>query len=114
MITDEAKTWVVNLVCLKPKDLGIAAELLTSLARISHRFLPPRGGALNKQTREFLVASFSAQDLIILPAGRRWLPKIARTCQNQLAEGLNVDTPCTAVRTTAFDKRSEGRNSGLN
>ncbi len=31
-ITDEAKAWVVNIACTKPKDHGLAAELWTILA----------------------------------------------------------------------------------
>lgn len=31
-ITDEAKAWVVNIACTKPKDHGLAAELWTLLA----------------------------------------------------------------------------------
>lgn len=31
-ITDEAKAWVVNMACTKPKDHGLAAELWTILA----------------------------------------------------------------------------------
>jgi transposase len=29
LITEEAKAWVIHLACLKPKDLGLAAELWT-------------------------------------------------------------------------------------
>ena len=32
MITPEAKAWVVSLACMKPKDLGLAAELWTRSA----------------------------------------------------------------------------------
>ena len=34
-ILDDAKTWVVNLVCSKPKDHGLAAELWT-LSALAH------------------------------------------------------------------------------
>lgn len=36
VITDDAKAWVVNLACSKPKDLGYAAELWTRSALASH------------------------------------------------------------------------------
>lgn len=35
-ITDDAKAWVVNLACVKPKDLGYAAELWTRSTLASH------------------------------------------------------------------------------
>src|SRR5258706_1797090 len=36
VITDDAKAWVVNLACSKPKDLGYAAELWTRSALAQH------------------------------------------------------------------------------
>ena len=36
VITDDAKAWVVNLACSKPKDLGYAAELWTRSALARH------------------------------------------------------------------------------
>lgn len=36
VITDDAKAWVVNLACTKPKDLGYAAELWTRSALARH------------------------------------------------------------------------------
>lgn len=44
-ITDEAKTWVVNLACTKPKDHGLAAELwtLSELAKFTRRNAPKAG-----------------------------------------------------------------------
>ena len=36
VITDDAKAWVVNLACSKPKDLGYAAELWTRSALALH------------------------------------------------------------------------------
>lgn len=35
-LTPEAKTWVVELACIKPKDLGYAAELWTHAALAKH------------------------------------------------------------------------------
>ena len=44
-ITNEAKTWVVNLACTKPKDHGLAAELWTlkELADFSRKHAPEAG-----------------------------------------------------------------------
>ena len=36
VITDDAKAWVVNLACTKPKELGYAAELWTRSALAWH------------------------------------------------------------------------------
>src|SRR6266516_3183392 len=36
VITDDAKAWVVNLACCKPKELGYAAELWTRSALAQH------------------------------------------------------------------------------
>jgi transposase len=44
-ITDEAKAWVVNLACTKPKDHGLAAELWTfkELAKFTRKHAPEAG-----------------------------------------------------------------------
>jgi len=44
-ITNEAKTWIVNLACTKPKDHGLAAELWTfkELAKYSRKHAPEAG-----------------------------------------------------------------------
>ena len=44
-ITSEAKAWVVNLACTKPKDHGMAAELWTlqELAKFSRKHAPGAG-----------------------------------------------------------------------
>src|SRR5687767_12034936 len=36
VITDDAKAWVVNLACCKPKEFGYAAELWTRSALARH------------------------------------------------------------------------------
>jgi len=36
VITEEAKAWVINLACKKPKDLGYAAEIWTRKALAEH------------------------------------------------------------------------------
>ena len=36
VITDDAKAWVVNLACTKPKEFGYAAELWTRSALAWH------------------------------------------------------------------------------
>jgi transposase len=45
LITEEAKTWVVNLACTKPKDYGYAAEVwtLSSLAKHTRKNAPVAG-----------------------------------------------------------------------
>lgn len=45
VITDEAKVWVVNLACTKPKDHGLAAELWTlkELAGFTRKYAPEEG-----------------------------------------------------------------------
>lgn len=45
VIDDEAKTWVINLACTKPKDHGLAAELWTysELARHTREHAPKEG-----------------------------------------------------------------------
>lgn len=44
-ITSEAKAWIVNLACTKPKDHGLAAELWTlkELAKYSRTYAPEAG-----------------------------------------------------------------------
>ena len=45
LITEEAKTWVVNLACTKPKDHGYAAEVwtLSTLAKHTRKNAPVAG-----------------------------------------------------------------------
>lgn len=45
IITDEAKAWVVNIACTKPKELGLASELWTlqELAKYSRQHAPKAG-----------------------------------------------------------------------
>lgn len=45
IITNEAKAWVVNLACTKPKELGLASELWTlqELAKYSRQHAPKAG-----------------------------------------------------------------------
>jgi len=45
VITMEAKSWVINLACTKPKDHGYAAEMwtLSSLAKHTRRDAPKAG-----------------------------------------------------------------------
>ncbi|MBQ7557190.1 MAG: hypothetical protein IJT00_03915 [Lachnospiraceae bacterium] len=35
-ITGEAKTWLISIACMKPKDLGYAAEIWTTSALTKH------------------------------------------------------------------------------
>ncbi len=44
-ITDEAKAWVINLACTKPKDHGLAAEFWTfsELAKYTRKHAPTEG-----------------------------------------------------------------------
>jgi len=44
-ITDEAKAWIINLACTKPKDHGLAAELwtLSELAKFTRQHAPEAG-----------------------------------------------------------------------
>ncbi|GBD96051.1 MAG TPA: IS630 family transposase [Nitrospirae bacterium] len=45
VITDEARAWVINLACTKPKDHGMAAELWThnELAKYTRKHAPEQG-----------------------------------------------------------------------
>ena len=45
IIDDAAKTWVINVACMKPKDLGLAAELWTysMLAKYTCKHAPAAG-----------------------------------------------------------------------
>lgn len=54
IITDEAKAWVVNLACTKPKDHGLASELWTlqELAKFSRKYAPAAGhGCLSRAVK---------------------------------------------------------------
>jgi transposase len=62
VITDDAKAWVVNLACSKPKDLGYAAELWTRSALARH------------VRREAAVAGFPA----LVRAGKATVQRILK------------------------------------
>lgn len=54
LITDEAKSWVINLACTKPKDHGLASELWTlqELAKFSRKHAAEAGhGCLSKAAK---------------------------------------------------------------
>ena len=57
VITDEAKAWVVNLACTKPKDHGYAAELWTQsqLAMHARKRAPEAGHACLSQASKTTV-----------------------------------------------------------
>jgi hypothetical protein len=57
VITDEAKAWVVNLACTKPKDHGYAAELWTQsqLALHTRKHAPEAGHACLSQASKATV-----------------------------------------------------------
>lgn len=66
VITDDAKAWVVNLACTKPKDLGYAAELWTRSALARHvRKSAVEGGypALAKAAKATVQRILTAQEL---------------------------------------------------
>lgn len=63
VITDEAKTWVVNLACTKPKDHGLAAELWTfqELAKFTRKHAPAAGhNCLSKAVKATIWRILSA------------------------------------------------------
>ncbi len=53
-ITEEAKAWVINLACTKPKEIGYAAETwtLSKLAEHTRRYAPAEGhGCLSRAAK---------------------------------------------------------------
>jgi transposase len=66
VITEEAKAWVVNLACTKPKDHGYAAELwtLSSLAKHTRQQAPPAGHeCLRKAARATIYRILKSQPI---------------------------------------------------
>jgi transposase len=65
-INDTAKTWVINLACTKPKDLGLAAELWTfsELAKYTRKNAPPAGHlSLSKAAKATIWRILSANEI---------------------------------------------------
>ena len=65
-ITDEAKAWVVNLACTKPKDHGLAAELWTisELAKFTRHHAPKMGhDCLSKAAKATIWRILSANEI---------------------------------------------------
>ena len=65
-IDDAAKTWVINLACTKPKDLGLAAELWTfsELAKYTRKNAPPAGHlSLSKAAKATIWRILSANEI---------------------------------------------------
>jgi len=56
-ITEEAKLWVVNIACTKPKDHGYAAEVWSydSLAKHTRKFAPEAGHDCLKQAAKATI-----------------------------------------------------------
>jgi len=66
VITEEAKAWVVNLACTKPKDHGYAAEIwtLSHLAKHIRKHAPAAGyGCLNRAVKATIHRILKAQPL---------------------------------------------------
>lgn len=66
VITDEAKIWVVNLACTKPKDHGYAAEVwtLSKLAKHTRENAPKDGlDCLNKAVKATIFRILKSQPL---------------------------------------------------
>jgi len=66
VITDEAKVWVVNLACTKPKDHGYAAEIwtLSKLAKHTRENAPKDGlHCLNKAVKATIFRILKSQPL---------------------------------------------------
>ena len=66
LITEEAKTWVVNLACTKPKDHGYAAEVwtLSSLAKHTRKHAPVAGhGCLKRAAKATIQRILKSQPL---------------------------------------------------
>jgi len=66
VITDEAKAWVVNLACTKPKDHGYAAELWSQsqLAMHTRNHAPQAGhGCLSRASKATINRILKAQPL---------------------------------------------------
>lgn len=66
IITEEAKAWVVNLACTKPKDLGYAAEVWSQskLAEHTRKYAPDAGHTcLNRASKATIHRILKAQAL---------------------------------------------------
>ena len=66
VITEEAKAWVVNLACTKPKDHGYAAEMwtLSHLAKHSRKHAPTAGhDCLKRAAKATIYRILKAQPL---------------------------------------------------
>lgn len=66
IIDDAAKTWVINLACIKPKDLGLAAELWTysELAKYTCVHAPAAGHpSLSKAVKATVWRILSANEI---------------------------------------------------
>ncbi|MDL1968660.1 MAG: helix-turn-helix domain-containing protein, partial [Deltaproteobacteria bacterium] len=66
VITEEAKAWVVNLACTKPKDHGYAAEIwtLSHLAKHTRKHAPAAGHeCLNRAVKATIYRILKSQPL---------------------------------------------------
>lgn len=66
IIDDAAKTWVINVACMKPKDLGLAAELWTysELAKYTCKHAPAAGHpSLSKAVKATVWRILSANEI---------------------------------------------------
>ncbi|MBE9534105.1 MAG: IS630 family transposase [Proteobacteria bacterium] len=66
IIDDAAKAWVINLACIKPKDLGLAAELWTyrELAKYTCVYAPAAGHpSLSKAVKATVWRILSANEI---------------------------------------------------
>ncbi|NOQ41760.1 MAG: helix-turn-helix domain-containing protein, partial [Desulfuromusa sp.] len=101
VIDDSAKAWVINVACMKPKDLGLAAELWTyrELAKYTCNHAPAAGHpSLSKAVKATVWRILFANEIrpiksnIIWSAETQSLSKKCRKCLSSTKRSLSKMT----------------------
>lgn len=105
-ITEAAKAWVINLACIKPKEIGYAAETwtLSKLAEHTRRYAPAEGhGCLSraaKATVQRILTAHTVQPHKI----RYYLEKRDPQFKEKMAEVLMVYKEVNVQRKKGINK----------
>ena len=92
VITPEAKAWVVNLACTKPKDHGYAAETwtLSKLAKHTREYAPAASHEWLKRASKATIHRIRKSQPLQPHKGRYDLEKRDEQCEKKMRAGRSV------------------------
>jgi transposase len=105
-ITEEAKLWVVNIACTKPKDHGYAAEVWSydSLAKHTRKFAPEAGHDCLKQAAKATIFRILSNNKIQPQKLKYYLERRDEQFEEKMNEVLLVYKEVNIINEQKMDK----------